>query len=91
MPDAQESPVAQLEDGRKDGYLLHASCWGTYLHGILDNPDVLDYLAEGLVASQAEKPFDYAAYKEEQYDRLAAWVREHVDFDYIYRTATEGD
>ncbi len=91
LPDAQESPVAQLEDGRKDGYLLHASCWGTYLHGILDNPDVLDYLAEGLVASQAEKPFDYAAYKEEQYDRLAAWVRAHVDFDYIYRTATEGD
>ena len=91
LPDAQESPVAQLDDGRKDGYLLHASCWGTYLHGILDNPDVLDYLAEGLVASQAEKPFDYAAYKEEQYDRLAAWVRAHVDFDYIYRTATEGD
>lgn len=86
-----EHPVALLADGRRDGYRLNASCWGTYLHGILDNPDVLDDLAEGFNMQQANASFDYAAYKEEQYDRLAAWVRQHIDLAYIYRTATEGD
>ena len=73
-----------------DGYRLNASCWGTYLHGILDNPDVLADLADGFDAPTGA-PFDYDAYKEEQYDRLAAWVRRHIDLAYIYRTATEGD
>ena len=90
LPSAPESPIAQLEDGRMDGYRLNASCWGTYLHGILDNPDVLADLADGFDAPTGA-PFDYDAYKEEQYDRLAAWVRRHIDLAYIYRTATEGD
>lgn len=90
LPSAPESPIAQLEDGRMDGYRLNASCWGTYLHGIFDNPDVLADLADGFDAPTGA-PFDYDAYKEEQYDRLAAWVRRHIDLAYIYRTATEGD
>ena len=32
-----------------------------------------------------DHPFDYAAFKEEQYDKLANLVRKHVDMDYIYR------
>ena len=31
-------------------------------------------------------PFDYAAFKEEQYDKLADLVRKHVDMEYIYST-----
>lgn len=84
---APAKPVARLEGGRADGYWLDDRCWGSYLHGILDNPAVLDYLAAGFDrAEEAATPFDYARFKEEQYDRLAAWVRNHVDMAYIYRT-----
>lgn len=82
-----ESPVALLEDGRKDGYYLNDRCWGSYMHGILDNPEVLDSLAEGFDKEAASAPlFDYAAFKEEQYDKLAELVRKHVDMEYIYST-----
>lgn len=83
--EASARPVALLEDGRPDGYYVDSHCWGCYLHGILDNPEVLDSLAEGLCPEHAETSFDYAAFKEEQYDRLADWVRKSVDLDYIYR------
>ena len=86
LGNAPESPVALLEDGRKDGYYLNARCWGSYMHGILDNPEVLDNLAEGFNKETDSAPFDYAAFKEEQYDKLAELVREHVDMEYIYST-----
>ena len=56
------------------------------MHGILDNPVVLDNLAEGFSTEAATAPFDYAAFKEEQYDKLATLVREHVDMEYIYNS-----
>ncbi|MCD8194532.1 MAG: cobyric acid synthase, partial [Tannerellaceae bacterium] len=76
--------VAQLEDGRMDGYYLNSRCWGTYLHGILDNPVVLDQLAAGLTDKKTAT-FDYQAFKEQQYDKLAALVRENVDMELVYR------
>ena len=82
--DAEERPLVRLEDGRSDGYFLDERCWGSYMHGILDNPAVLDYLATGLGAGTNARAVDDAAFKEEQYDKLAALVREHVDMDYIY-------
>lgn len=85
LGNAPESPVARLDDGRTDGYYLDNTCWGSYMHGILDNPEVLDNLAEGFDKEAENAPFDYAAFKEEQYDKLAALVREHVDMEYIYR------
>ena len=86
LGNAPESPVALLEDGRKDGYYLNTRCWGSYMHGILDNPEVLDNLAEGFNKETNSAPFDYAAFKEEQYDKLAELVRKHVDMEYIYST-----
>lgn len=56
------------------------------MHGILDNPEVLDNLAEGFNKEASNAPFDYAAFKEEQYDKLADLVRKHVDMEYIYST-----
>lgn len=85
LGDAPENPVAVLNDGRTDGYYLDNTCWGSYMHGILDNPEVLDNLAEGFDKETTDHPFDYAAFKEEQYDKLANLVRKHVDMDYIYR------
>ena len=87
---AQPSPLALLSDGRQDGYLLTPRCMGTYLHGILDNPSFVDFLlhpfAEKLTTPAC--PFDHAAFKEEQYDRLAAHVRQYVDIPRIYQIQT---
>lgn len=85
LEDADAHPVVRLADGRTDGYAVDSRCWGSYMHGILDNPVVLDYLAEGLNKTSADSStFDYAAFKEEQYDKLADWVRKQVDMEYIY-------
>ena len=84
--DAPARPFALLDDGRTDGYFVSDRCWGTYLHGVLDNAPVVDALlapfADRLSAEAA--PFDYAAFKEEQYDRLADHVRLHLDLERLY-------
>lgn len=82
---ATASPLNRLPDGQADGYLLSDKCWGTYLHGILDNNVVLNDLATGLTQA-SPKTFDYAEFKEQQYDKLARHVRACVDMDYIYST-----
>lgn len=79
------SPLNRLQDGRTDGYLLDDKCWGTYLHGILDNDIVLNELAAGLT-HDAPKTFNYTEFKNQQYDKLAQHVRSCVDMDYIYST-----
>lgn len=56
LGDATESPVAVLDDGRTDGYYLDNTCWGSYMHGILDNPEVLDNLAEGFDKETTDHP-----------------------------------
>ncbi len=86
MPETNEAPLVRLEDGRTDGYYLNENCWGSYMHGILDNPEVLNHLAKGLDTGNDKVIFDYAAFKDEQYDKLAELVRSNVDMDYIYHS-----
>lgn len=52
LADAPASPLNHLADGREDGYFADRTCMGTYVHGILDNPSVIDYLLEPF----ADKP-----------------------------------
>jgi adenosylcobyric acid synthase len=80
-----ERPLAWFPDGLTDGYFLDDKCWGTYLHGLLDNPTVIG----ALIAPYTDLPgdgFDYRQYKEEQYDKLAALLRQHIDMNEIYKT-----
>ena len=85
--DAKPSPLLHLSDGREDGYLVDNKCIGTYLHGILDNASFVEFLLQPFAdkIANANKPFDYQAFKEEQYDKLAAHVRKHVDMDKLYQ------
>lgn len=82
---AKEQPVILLDDGRTEGYCLGSNCWGSYMHGLLDNRAVLDHLAKGFTPSAEDAPPDYAAFKEEQYNKLAAHVRRHINMEQIYR------
>ena len=93
VDNANPSPLLHLDDGREDGYLVDGKCMGTYVHGILDNAPFVDFLLEPFRGkiSEGDKPFDYAAFKEEQYDKLAAHVRQYVDMDQIYKILTDND
>ena len=84
-PVAAPSPLNYLADGRSDGYFRNPKCWGTYLHGILDNTAVIDALLADH-APAADSTLDYRQYKEAQYDKLAALIRAHVDMEQVYRS-----
>jgi adenosylcobyric acid synthase len=90
LGDARPSPFATLGDGRDDGYCVSEKCMGTYLHGVLDNASFVDYLLRPFSGKldEAGKPFDYAAFKEEQYNRLADHVRRYVDMERVYKILT---
>lgn len=91
LADVPVSPLNHLADGMEDGYFVDRTCMGTYVHGILDNPSVIDYLLEPFADKLKETAFDYKAFKEEQYDKLAAHVRKHVDLPLIYQILTDND
>jgi adenosylcobyric acid synthase len=65
---------------------------GTYLHGILDNQSFVDYLLEPFAEKVKQRMvFDYAAFKEEQYDKLAALIRSHVNMPLLYKIMKRDD
>lgn len=82
------SPLNKLEDGRTDGCFLNEKCFGTYIHGILDNGVVINYLLAPYAAKLSDTPFDFKAFKEEQYNKLADHVRSHVDMELVYKIIT---
>jgi adenosylcobyric acid synthase len=69
---------------KPDGYRISTRCWGTYLHGILDNRDVVEDLLRRAGVPRVQLP-DYRAFKERQYDRLADHLRQHLDLTFIYK------
>jgi adenosylcobyric acid synthase len=77
-------PLAFLTDGSTDGYFLNKKCWGTYLHGILDNPVVINSLLAEYTDQAQEQNFDFKSFKNEQFDRLAALIRTHLDMQQVY-------
>lgn len=89
--DTEPSPLNKLEDGRVDGYFLNRTCFGTYVHGILDNQAFVDFLLEPFTDKLTAKPFDYKAFKEEQYNKLAEHVRKHVNIPLVYKILQNND
>ena len=86
--DASARPLNVLEDGTPEGCLAGRTCMGTYIHGILDNPEFIDFLLEPFREKMIRLPqekFDYHLFKERQYDKLAEHVRSHVDMPLIYQ------
>ena len=79
---------------KREGTFYHNIC-GTYVHGIFDKEEV----ALGLVKAVGDKKgidvsemegVDFAAFKETQYDILAAELRKHLDMKKIYEILDEG-
>ena len=79
---------------KEDGAYRKNVC-GTYVHGVFDREDV----AEAVVRVLGEKKgidvsqmtgIDFAAFKETQYDILAAELRKHLDMKKIYEILEQG-
>ena len=69
-------------------------CIGTYIHGFLDNPPVINHLLSAChlcCNTVAAPPKTHADFKEEQYDKLAQHVRQYVDVPRIYKILTDHD
>jgi len=75
------SPLSQIGT-HKEGY-QYKNCWGTYIHGILDNAIVINDLLKNFSAKKSTHNFDYKAYKEENYDKLAHLLEKNIDIDAI--------
>ena len=57
---------------------------GTYMHGILDNAAFIDFLLAPYATTERLQAESYAEFKARQYDRLAEFVRRHVDMEKVY-------
>ena len=83
-------PFAMLTDGRKDGCVCaDGTVCGTYLHGIFDAPELTQKLVQLLlekkgISGTTVPAVDFAAKKEQEYDKLADLLREHLDMPKIY-------
>ena len=83
-------PFAMLTDGRKDGCVCaDGTVCGTYLHGIFDTPELTQKLVQLLlekkgISGTTVPAVDFAAKKEQEYDKLADLLREHLDMPKIY-------
>ena len=66
-------------------------CIGTYIHGFLDNAPVIEHLLKPIAKSQKPIAKSQKAFKDEQYDKLAAHVRQHVDIERIYQILRSDD
>ncbi len=86
----QAVPMIELEDGRVDAYRTkNGRIWGSYLHGIFDNEDLLFALVADIMEEKGINPkeshLSIAEYKEIQYDKLADLTRRSLDMDAIYK------
>jgi adenosylcobyric acid synthase len=86
-------PLVRLSDGTLGGCQL-GNVYGTYLHGFFDSTEcrdaVLGALATAAGTTLTGKAFDFAEYKNRQYDLLAKGVRDALDMKLINRILEQG-
>ena len=68
----------------------NGTVYGSYIHGIFDAPGIADTILQALCRQKgidfdALGTFDSAAYKEQQYNKLADAVREGLDMELVYK------
>lgn len=89
-------PFITFDDGSREGCMADERCFGSYLHGILDNAAVIDHLLKPYLSGESKgedsrEGFDAQAFRENQYDLLAEWLREYIDIPRLYKIMEEDD
>ena len=83
------TPFARLADGTPEGCVC-GNVFGTYLHGLFDTGELTEKLTEFLCKRKGIRPeaaalVPMAAYREQQYNKLADGVRAALDMAAIYK------
>lgn len=82
LPDA--TPLNTISDGQPDGCMTNdGKCFGSYIHGLLDNDAVIDHIIKPAPSVTPDAP-SYEEFKEQQYEALAIHLRKHIDMDRLY-------
>ena len=73
---------------KEDGW-NRGNIYGSYLHGVFDGPGIAETLAASLAKAKGIRweeggMTDYREYRQLQYDRLAAALRESLDMEAVY-------
>lgn len=76
-----------LIEGKGEGFFDGDKSWGTYLHGVFDNQEVVTELLQ-LKFSEAQAK-NYRLFKAEQFDKLADWIDENLDMETILKNSSE--
>lgn len=84
----------QPEETKTEG-AFHENVCGTYVHGVFDKEEVVETLIRILgerkgIEVSSMTGIDFAAFKETQYNILAAELRKHLDMKKIYSILEEG-
>ena len=87
--EGQECQGYEIHQGVSDtdqAILQTDHCIGTYIHGFLDNAPVIEHLLSKFAVQRSplNNHANLRAFKDEQYNKLAAHVRQHVDIKRIY-------
>ncbi len=69
--------INEIPEGYFDGKLS----WGTYIHGIFDNSFVVEELLA--IKYKEKETINYQEFKEQNYEKLAKLIGEHLDMDKI--------
>lgn len=98
-PERETPPLVWLENrleqmGQTDG-LQEQNIYGSYVHGIFDKGNIAETIVQALaqkkgITLEHTLEMDYESFKEQQYDRLADALREHLDMERIYRILEKG-
>ena len=79
----------------RDRGTVAGQVFGTYLHGLFDTGELTAALArwllsrKGLDPSAAGTPTDRNTYRQQQYDRLAEALEQHLDLTAVWRAMEE--
>lgn len=80
--------VNTTSDDQKEGCLINENVWGTYMHGILDNPIVINDILKPFT-NKLGQSINYEEFKQLEYDKLAKHLRDNVDMDKFYKIISE--
>ena len=90
--DAKYIALNTFSDGTSDGCFVDERTMGTYIHGILDNPQVIDSLLAPFASTKSgNQAASYKEFKQQQYDLLADHVRSHLNMPLLYQIMSQDD
>ena len=90
--ECQGYEIHQGHSTTEEQIVMKDNCIGTYIHGVLDNQPVIDFLLKNFDCQpSASESLSIEDFKQQQYDRLADHVRRHVDIEKIYKILSGND